>query len=294
LALAIHASHQRGVVHRDLKPANVLLTPDGTPKIVDFGLAKHLDRESSLTQCGAIVGTPSYMAPEQASGQSREVSPASDVYALGAILYEMLTGRPPFRAATALDTLWQVVHEAVVPPRQLQSQLPRDLETICLKCLEKEPRRRYASALDLAEDLRRLLAGRPIACRPVGPAGQVWRWCRRNPAVAALLAGLACLLLTGTAISSYFGLQADAAAHQAQTALHEAQLAREREQTTARRFVRFMKQHPALIQLSPEQLLAEFLKQNSDLSERDVIDAFVPAPEAGVSVDTVVPNMFGD
>ena len=132
-------AHRQGVVHRDLKPANVLLTPDGTPKVTDFGLAKQLDVESGLTQTGSVLGTPSYMAPEQAEGKTREIGPAADVYALGAILYELLTGRPPFRGATVLETLQQVKTAEPVPPSRLVPGLPRDLETICLKCLQKDP-----------------------------------------------------------------------------------------------------------------------------------------------------------
>jgi serine/threonine-protein kinase len=190
LARAIHEAHQRGIVHRDLKPANVLLTADGTPKISDFGLAKQLDSQVGRTQTGAIVGTPSYMAPEQAEGKSRGVGPATDVYALGAILYELLTGRPPFQAETPLDTAMKVVSEEPVPPRRLRPKLARDLETICLKCLEKEGRRRYASALELAEDLRRQLDGEPILARPLGPAGRLARWARLRPALAATLVAL--------------------------------------------------------------------------------------------------------
>jgi tetratricopeptide (TPR) repeat protein/predicted Ser/Thr protein kinase len=186
LAQAMHAAHAAGIVHRDLKPANVLLTAQGTPKITDFGLAKRLDSQGQ-TRTGAVMGTPSYMAPEQASGQ-KDVGPTADVYALGAVLYELLTGRPPFRAATALDTLRQVVSDEPVPVRRLQPKVPKDLETVCHKCLEKDPKRRYGSAEALAEDLRRFQAGEPVVARPVGVAGRAVKWARRRPAVAALLA----------------------------------------------------------------------------------------------------------
>jgi tetratricopeptide (TPR) repeat protein len=194
LSRAMVAAHAAGIVHRDLKPANVLLTADGTPKVTDFGLAKRLDQEGR-TQTGAIVGTPSYMAPEQASGE-KSVGPGADVYALGAILYELLTGRPPFKAATPLDTVQQVVHDEPVPVRRLQPKVPRDLQTVCHKCLEKDPRKRFSSAEALAEDLRRFGAGEPVAARPVGTVGRVARWARRRPAVAALL-GLVALLAIG-------------------------------------------------------------------------------------------------
>jgi WD40 repeat protein len=196
LARAVQAAHAAGVVHRDLKPANVLLTADGLPKVADFGLAKRLG-ERGKTQTGAIVGTPSYMAPEQAGGKGQEVGPAADVYALGAILYELLTGRPPFKAALPLDTVMQVVQDEPISVRRLQPKASRDLETICHRCLEKQPGRRYASAEALAEDLRRFQAGEPIAARPVGRLERGVKWARRRPALAALVV---VVLLAGAAL----------------------------------------------------------------------------------------------
>ena len=196
LAGAMQAAHEQHVIHRDLKPANVLLGEDGTPKITDFGLAKKLD-EAGQTQSGAIMGTPSYMAPEQAGGKSADIGPAADVYALGAILYECLTGRPPFKAATALDTVLQVVSDEPVAPSQLQTKTPPDLETICLKCLHKEARKRYPTAREFANDLRRFLDGEPIRARPVGRTERAAKWVKRNPLVTALAALVVLSVLGG-------------------------------------------------------------------------------------------------
>jgi mono/diheme cytochrome c family protein len=186
LARAASAAHTCGIVHRDLKPSNVMLTADGVPKIADFGLAKRLDDEADHTLTGEILGTPSYMAPEQAEGKKDQIGPATDVYALGTILYELLAGTPPFRATTPLEWLRLVVAAEPVPPSRLAPSVPRDLEAICLKCLEKAPARRYASALALADDLRRFLTGRPVAARRTGPAGRAWKWTRRHPQAVAL------------------------------------------------------------------------------------------------------------
>jgi serine/threonine-protein kinase len=211
LAEAVHAAHLRGIVHRDLKPANVLLqiadcklqiadlpeTPptksaicnlqSAIPKITDFGLAKRLDSADGQTQTGAILGTPSYVAPEQAEGKRKEIGPPADIYALGAILYEMLTGRPPFQGESILDTLEQVRFREPVPPSRLRPKVPHDLETICLKCLQKEPHKRYASAQELADDLRRFLTGEPIRARRTPLWEQGVKWAKSKPALAALL-----------------------------------------------------------------------------------------------------------
>jgi serine/threonine-protein kinase len=218
VAEAIHVAHQHGIVHRDLKPSNILLTPDGTPKITDFGLARRLEGGDGLTLSGAVVGTPGYMAPEQARGDTRAVGPAADVYALGTILYECLTGRPPFKAATAAETVQQVISQDPVPPSRLNLKLPRDLETICLKCLQKDPGRRYPTAADVAAEVERFLKHEPIQARPPGRWERCLRWVRRRPAAAALLAAVGLLLAAGAVSAwSLYQQQSAARARRAQT-----------------------------------------------------------------------------
>lgn len=207
VAEAVQFAHEKGTLHRDLKPANILLTTDDSPHVTDFGLAKILDEvdeesRAELTASGQILGTPSYMSPEQAAGKQNLVGPASDIYSLGAILYACLTGRAPFVADSPVDTLMQVIHQEPVSPRQLNPAVPVDLETICLKCLNKEPGKRYESPQELADDLERFLEGRPVLARPVGSIERGWRWTKRNPVVATLLLLVGFLLVAGTTVSS--------------------------------------------------------------------------------------------
>ena len=192
IAEAIQYAHDHGILHRDLKPSNVLIDASGRPRVTDFGLARPIGGDRGLTLPGTVLGTPSYMPPEQASGRRHaEVGPASDVYSMGALLYELLVARPPFRAETTFDTVVLVLGTEPAPPRRLNPAVPRDLETICLKCMEKRPARRYASAQALADDLDRYLDGEPIVARPLGPLGRLSRWARRRPALAATAVALA-------------------------------------------------------------------------------------------------------
>ena len=201
---AIAYAHEKGVIHRDLKPANVLMDVSGEPKVTDFGLARKLEQDSGLTRTGAVMGTPSYMPPEQAAGKTDEVGPLADVYFLGAILYCLLTGRPPFQASNPLDMLLQVMEREPVTPTLLNPLVPRDLETICLKCLQKDRLKRYESAKELVADIGRWQKGEPIKARAVSRTERVWRWVERNPVVSGLMAATVIALI----ISTYSGIRA--------------------------------------------------------------------------------------
>jgi WD40 repeat protein/tRNA A-37 threonylcarbamoyl transferase component Bud32 len=247
LARAIHQAHEHGIVHRDLKPANVLLrkksetegfrVSDFEPKISDFGLAKLLEDGTGVTEPGTPLGTASYMPPEQVRGGG-QIGPATDVYALGAILYELLTGRPPFQGTSAADTMFQVLTDEPVPPRRLQPRVPRDVETICLKCLEKKPARRYASAASLAADLARFLAGKPIAARPIGACERGLKWARRRPTVAALSALVLAITIVAFGLVTWQWRQEEQARRHAEKAQEQAEASRSREAEQRQRYQR--------------------------------------------------------
>ena len=227
-AEAVHYAHQQGTLHRDLKPSNIMIDGQDRVRITDFGLAKRIEGNSDLTLSGQILGTPSYMPPEQALGRRSLIAAASDIYSLGAVLYELLAGRPPFRGESPVETLKQVETLDPVSPRLLNPATPADLETICLKCLEKEPHKRYGTAQLLADDLGRFLRGETIVARPVGRVERSWRWCRRNPVVAGLATAVAVALVSGTAVSSYFAVRSNTFAVEADARAQEAIAERER------------------------------------------------------------------
>jgi len=257
VARAVSAAHEVGIIHRDLKPANVLianelpsdLPPGNAPrtdaptlasltlKLTDFGLAKKIE-EQGLTATGVVLGTPSYLAPEQGLGNANSVGPAADIYSLGAILYELLTGRPPFKGETTIDTIMQAVSRDPVPPSRLNSKVPLDLETICLKCLEKSPASRYPTAAELANDLTRFRAGEPIRARPLSAVGRSIKWSRRRPAVAALLGLLATSVAVGFTLVTILYLAANKAVAQAQTNFEISETLRRQADESAREHAR--------------------------------------------------------
>jgi eukaryotic-like serine/threonine-protein kinase len=304
LALGVAAAHARNILHRDLKPENVLYTADSAPKLTDFGLAKRLDdagqETTALTQTGVQLGTPSYMAPEQAKGDTKWTGPRADIYSLGAILYRLVTGRPPFVGANSVETMRQVVEDEPVSPTVLAPGLPRDLTTICLKCLAKDPVRRYESAADLAEDLRRFLDGQPILARPVGSGERMVKWVRRNQTLAAALGAVAAVLVVGSIATGVSAVRAADSARRESAARADL----EDQKRSALAYTRFMLDHLGATKGQRAELLQAFLKAHPELREEDVRRAFEPpirsdtlvrAPEAGThAAPANNPNMFGD
>jgi serine/threonine protein kinase len=266
LARAVHAAHQAGVIHRDLKPGNILLAPPSfagsqtgrteswVPKITDFGLAKKRDEAGGLTLSGAVMGTPGYMAPEQAAGRSRDIGPASDTYALGVILYELLTGRTPFQGTT-MEVLDQVRHASPPPPRRIEPEIPANLETICLKCLEKEPAKRYSSASALAADLKRFLEDKPILAKPMGPLDRVLLWSRRNRwALAGAVVLTAAVVLTWFGAAAWQRYQRDA--HDRELAAKEREWKAYQENRSKEQFERLLTDGPSTWPMPADEMLA--------------------------------------
>jgi eukaryotic-like serine/threonine-protein kinase len=282
IADGVQAAHTVGIVHRDLKPENVLLVNDQCPmtkdqprsadfghsvrpKVTDFGLAKKVDTADGLTATGAVLGTPGYMAPEQAAGAGKTADVRTDVYGLGAILYRILTGRPPFQAATMTEILMQVMVEEPVPPARLNPGVPADLETVCLKCLEKEPSRRYQTAAELAGDLRRFLDGLPVTARRVSTIGRARRWARRNPMIAGLAAGLALVLVTGTVVSTTFAVRAHNWSVAARDELEENKQLRQHERETMKKLFLYLKDRPDMLQSPMCDILDKFRAENGEV-----------------------------
>jgi eukaryotic-like serine/threonine-protein kinase len=270
---AIQHAHDHGVIHRDLKPTNILISEDGAPKVSDFGLAKQLESDDGLTRTDAVLGTPSYMAPEQAEGK-KQIGPAADVYALGAILYHALTGRPPFQAATTLDTLRQVVERDPVPVRDLQPAVPRDLAVICEMSLRKEPERRYPSAGELAADLRRYLANEPIRARAIGPIERAWKWGRRHRGAALSGLAVSLALFVGTIVSGIYAGRATAAAKREATARSDLEV----QKGNALMYIKFVLDILAQGDELRAELLTAFLNAHPGLTRDEWRQAFTWTP----------------
>ncbi len=283
LARAMHYAHLRGVVHRDLKPGNVLLTTNGAVKITDFGLAKRIDAEArDVSKSGAIMGTASYMAPEQAAGKVRDTGPAADVYGLGALLYECLTGRPPFEGPQHV-VLVRVLSEEPAPPSRLAPKVPRDLETICLKCLSKEPARRYASAEALADDLRHFQADEPIRARPVGAVERAVKWVRRRPAPAALLGVVLLALVALAVLSANLVVARDDAESKEKAALKEADKAKKARDFLVSIFV-LSDPRTQTSAMTPRQIL--------DDAEKRIPTEFADQPELQAELQTAIDEAY--
>ncbi|MEO1618971.1 MAG: protein kinase [Planctomycetota bacterium] len=285
IALAMQAAHDQGLLHRDLKPANVLLTRDDVPKISDFGLAKELaNTDQGETKTGTVMGTPSFMSPEQAKGHSAELTGATDQYSLGAILYACLSGRPPFMSSTAIDTITQVVQNDPVPLRQLSPGIPADLETICLRTLQKEPEKRYEDCAALAEDLRRFIAGEPILARPIGPLERTWRWCKRNPRVA-VPSGVAGVFIIATALISSWAW-ATTSAQAAMIAAERDNVVKERDEAQKQRDEATRQR----ILANQQQAVAE---ENKELAEKQAQLALQNIQFVVTDVDTLLRTQPG-
>ena len=271
IAEAIHYAHEHGILHRDLKPANVLIDANDQPRVMDFGLARRLEGDSELTVTGQVLGSPNYMPPEQAAGKRGTVSRRSDVYALGAILYHALTGRPPFVGEGMAETVQQVLNSEPVSPRALNHSVPADLETVCVKCLEKEPAKRYATAQMLAEELGRFLESKPIQARPVGRLAKTWRWCRRNPRLATAVGLVLLSLLLGLAGVSWQWRRAEAARVRAEANEKKAQTEAARSAQVAQFMKDMLKGVGPKVALGRDtRLLREILDNTAERTGRDL------------------------